>query len=278
VRVIVLKAPLVRVGAATENDERVDGAILHFELRLEPEGWIAHALAPIAIGGVALEPGSRRRVLAGDRVTVGSEELELAEPVDDSQLPTRELALREADRLVRERRGPVPALVVVEGPSAGARLELELDAKTYRVGRGHEVALRLEDDDVSREHVGVARNGATVHVWDLGSKAGVFLGPRRLAPDVRVVWPPTIMLRVGRSVLRVLAPAPEERSSKPADAAPVAPPAPPSTRGDAPMVTPPAGSAPIAHAKEPRANVFVIAAIVAVIAASIMALIWVFKS
>jgi hypothetical protein len=189
-RAVVLESPLVSLAPDAE-------------LRTTERGWCARSKRPITIGAVVLEPGRERIVIAGDCViTADGEELELVEASEPPDLATFQLALREVDRIVRERPSTVPCISVVEGRELGSRVELLEERRVYVIGRGGESSLSIADGDASREHCAVERRGEIVHVWDLGSKTGTFMGSQRIS-DVRVVWEPHTMLRIGKTVLRV---------------------------------------------------------------------------
>lgn len=83
-------------------------------------------------------------------------------------------------------------LQIVEGPEAGRAFELG-DAP-LEIGRGEEVGIRLEHDDLaSRRHVRLTAEAGDVAVEDLGSRNGTFVngdelhGPGRLAPGGRLL-------------------------------------------------------------------------------------------
>jgi two-component system cell cycle response regulator len=64
-------------------------------------------------------------------------------------------------------------LVVLAGVSAGEMFKLQ--APRTVVGRGTRVAVRLNDEGVSREHCAFVREGETISVVDLGSTNGTFV-------------------------------------------------------------------------------------------------------
>lgn len=72
----------------------------------------------------------------------------------------------------------VPELVVLGGPRAGRSYALPYG--DYLLGRGGRSRVRIDHDDVSREHarVEVGPDGVVVH--DLGSKNGVWVAGQRL--------------------------------------------------------------------------------------------------
>ena len=96
-------------------------------------------------------------------------------------------------------------LVVVDGPSRGARVRVE--GTTAKVGSADGCTLRLADRAVSRMHLELTMGASTIALRDLGSTNGTFIG------DVRVrdadVTPGTVV-RAGGSAFRI------DSSSEPA--------------------------------------------------------------
>jgi diguanylate cyclase (GGDEF)-like protein len=72
----------------------------------------------------------------------------------------------------KEQKRNLAYLVVLAGVSAGEMFKLQSD-KTI-VGRGPKVAVRLNDEGVSREHCQLVREGDKVVLEDLGSTNGTF--------------------------------------------------------------------------------------------------------
>jgi len=72
----------------------------------------------------------------------------------------------------KEQKRNLAYLVVLAGVSAGEMFKLQSD-KTI-VGRGPKVAVRLNDEGVSREHCQLVREGEKVILEDLGSTNGTF--------------------------------------------------------------------------------------------------------
>src|SRR3954451_21841190 len=73
----------------------------------------------------------------------------------------------------REQKRNLAYLVVLAGVSAGEMFKLQED-KTV-VGRGPTVAVRLNDEGVSREHCQSLREGEKIIAVDLGSTNGTFV-------------------------------------------------------------------------------------------------------
>ncbi len=162
------------------------------------------------VGGVRLSPRAPRVLKDGDLVRVGRVWLEMridqaAPPERDLPTATRDLALALVSQAMRALGDDTITKVrIVEGAGAGAAtglLALEEEGRPYLVGRGETCELLIDDPDGSREHVQLVRRGSVVLARDLGSKNGVWIGDTRLEPGRDVVWRPTMMLRVGHTVL-----------------------------------------------------------------------------
>lgn len=77
-------------------------------------------------------------------------------------------------------RGPL-SLVLVQVAGPGAPRSLPLGFGEHVIGREEGVAIRIEDDDVSRRHAKlVVTRGPTVSLVDLGSTNGTFVDGRRI--------------------------------------------------------------------------------------------------
>lgn len=106
---------------------------------------------------------------------------------------------------------PTPQLVVVSGRMRGAGFDIPPGRS--EIGRQAEVAIVLDDQDVSRRHAVLDRTGVRVVLADLGSTNGTWVNRRRLHPDDRrdgVELRDGDEVRVGSVTLRVsMAPAAE---------------------------------------------------------------------
>ena len=89
-------------------------------------------------------------------------------------------------------------LRVVGGPDAGR--SVPLDQGRHVVGRGSDVAIGLDDPDVSRRHAVVHVGAGAVTVADLGSSNGSRLDDTELT-DQPAEWPTGGILRLGGSAL-----------------------------------------------------------------------------
>ena len=98
-----------------------------------------------------------------------------------------------------KRRGSPTHVLVVEGSNAGERADLE--QAPILIGRGHDAAIRLDDDYVSTRHARIAASGDQWFVEDLGSTNGTYIG------SVRITQPTTLTLgtqvRIGKTILEL---------------------------------------------------------------------------
>lgn len=163
------------------------------------------------VGGVRLTPLAPRAIKSGDLVRVGRVWLEVlidqTPATRDLAAATRDLALALVSQAMRALGDDVVAKAcVVEGKDRGATLALDDEGRAYVIGRGDGCDLPLEEADASREHLQLVRRGTVVLVCDLDSKNGVFLGNARLHAGRDVAWKPSLMLRVGKTVLALQEP------------------------------------------------------------------------
>jgi pSer/pThr/pTyr-binding forkhead associated (FHA) protein len=257
------------------------------------------------VGSVRIASRTSRVVRSGDKVRVGRIWIEVRldqSPVTrDVAGATRELAfalVSQAMAVIGDDR--TPRVTVVEGRDQGARLALVEDGRVYVVGRAPHCDLPLDDADCSREHLDVVLRGGAAFVRDRGAKNGTYLGDAPAPEQREVPWRPTMMVRVGRTVLALDEPvaralaaieeAPDEATQDapppPPDPAPATAAPAPAVEGttDAPSV---AGIAPVdaieVVAKE-RAksgwsvtDLLVMAAAVSVLALSLAGLVWLLR-
>jgi hypothetical protein len=261
------------------------------------EGDDIEAIAPCHVGGVALSPGERRRLVPGVAIELGEGRLSIdtaegGPSADD--FTTRELALR----AVAEPKRLWPTVIVVQGKNAGAEVVLREEG-TFLVGRSTTSSLALEDVDVSREHLAIVRRGDAVLLRDLGSTRGTFLGHAKLDPQRKALWTPELMVKVGRTVLALVSPtwAPPPSHPKGATVAASATPShsparspspeheapalsvnfPPSSAGaiaEVPMAEPPPTAAPLEQRPSALDRAFVVA-MLTLVGLAVMGLVWV---
>ncbi len=186
------------------------------------------ALGPdCAIGDVPLDPGSRRLVMPGDEIQIGSvvvalegRDPSLTPPPPDAQI-TQPIPGAPGVAAKLE----APRVRVVEGTTFGDELVLSEEGREYVIGRGPKCDLVLDDREVSREHVKLKRKGYSIFVQDLSSTRGSWLGRAAVYTGATVEWARPRMLRVGATVLSLDLPESVRRSVPGAQAsAPMTPP------------------------------------------------------
>jgi pSer/pThr/pTyr-binding forkhead associated (FHA) protein len=264
------------------------------------------------VGPVRLSPQAPRVLRSGDLIRVGRIWLEVrieqAVASHSPQLATKEIALSLVAGALSAQGEPSAARVVVaEGPDAGRELSISEFERAHVIGRGSGADLALEDADCSRRHVEVFRRGDNLYVRELGSKNGAELGERKLEAGKDSVWPRAESLRIGANrlvyedplaeALSELERAADERmqdddsidpprgvedgesSAPPAEAEPGSPFLPPVTRKESPVV-----ARPTRRGSARRSGAFsgtdLLIALIAlgVLAASILGLVWLFRS
>ena len=196
------------------------------------------ALGPdCAIGDVPLDQGSRRLLMPGDEIQIGS--VVVALEGDDPSIGN-------------DGRSPQPILEgarvrVVEGSNFGDELLLKDEHREYVIGRGPSCDLVIEDREVSREHVKVVRRGYNIFVQDQSSTRGSWLGRSAVYTGATVEWARPRMMRLGATVLSLELPEAIRRAAPGAQpSAPMTPP--PRSRATLPLPTP---SAPAVHSLSP---------------------------
>ncbi len=106
------------------------------------------------------------------------------------------------------------ALHVIEGSDAGKTFVLDVDHPSRTlVGQSPACAIRLSDPQVSRRHVALEIAGDRLHVVDVGSTNGTFVGTIAIV-DVQLVGGE--ILRLGATSIRV-----EHRTAAPAPRPPI---------------------------------------------------------
>ena len=87
---------------------------------------------------------------------------------------------------------------VIEGPDLG--LAFPLTTRTILVGKSRDCAIVLTDRAVSKFHLGVALEGSSVRLKDLGSTNGTFIGKTRV---IESLVPAGTVVSVGRTRLHL---------------------------------------------------------------------------
>ncbi|HSO31165.1 MAG TPA: FHA domain-containing protein [Labilithrix sp.] len=212
------------------------------------------ALGPdCAIGDVPLDQGSRRLLMPGDEIQIGS--VVVALEGDDPSIAAAAEGRMAAPVLEGAR------VRVVEGSNFGDELLLKEEHREYTIGRGASCDLVIEDREVSREHVKVVRRGYNIFVQDQSSTRGSWLGRAAVYTGATVEWARPRMLRVGATVLSLELPEAIRRAAPGAQpSAPMTPPPRSRSRGmpqptpsapgvGSPILTPP--PAPVTYGAPP---------------------------
>jgi pSer/pThr/pTyr-binding forkhead associated (FHA) protein len=155
------------------------------------------------VGSVRLSAQSPRVLKSGDLVRIGrvwiEARIEHAMPTQNAPLATREIALAlVAEALAEGGEIALPKIRVVEGPGLGTELVVEAFDRAYVVGRGKSADLDIDDVDLSRRHVEIARKAEQIVVRDLGSKNGSSFDDRPLVANADTLWKQGAILRIGK--------------------------------------------------------------------------------
>ena len=226
----------IRIGGAPEDDVPIAGvspADLTV-LRLVDGEWTLRGTdrpEPVEVAGVPVEAGWLRALRTGDTLRIGANLLRFEVPGGTNAalaLPgnTKDVALALIAHVQQAYDDHAPRVRAVEGPSFRLALRLVDEGRLYIVGRDPQCEMALRDSDVSRKHVALRRSGNRVFVRDLGSKNCAQLGTTAIQGEVE--WAPHVSIRVGRTVLALIAPlehalAQVERSAAWQDALPPPP-------------------------------------------------------
>jgi pSer/pThr/pTyr-binding forkhead associated (FHA) protein len=244
------------------------------------------------VGAVRVAPRTSRIVRSGDRVRVGRIWLELrieAGPVTrDVAAATRDLAMSLVCRAMAAQGKELGARIrVVEGPDQGNSLVLAEENRAYVLGRDAKCDLPLSDENASREHAQILRRAHVVNVRDLGGKNGTWLGETPASATSEVAWRPTQMMRIGRTVLALEEPLGEFLASVEGAPDELLPPGEPQNPPGGDPAAAAVHSVPPAFETLPRrrkrspfsiTDWVVISAAIGVLALSLAALIWLFRS
>jgi hypothetical protein len=142
-----------------------------------------------------------------------------------------------------------PALVIMEGPLAGQRFEVEAELVVGREGEG----VKIDDAELSRRHAVLRVLGTGLEIEDLGSLNGTFVNGSRIESPTALSGGDVVKL--GTTSFEIEAPA--QSSATMVSSAPAAPAQPPPQprAPEPPPVAPPPAPAPAAAPSAPRADV-----------------------
>ena len=226
-RRIELGPAALTIGRAESCEIRVDVPGVDQEHAKISEVALIALGTDCAIGDVPLDQGSRRLLMPGDEIQIGS--VVLALEGDDPSLGTDGRAAQHVLEGARVR--------VVEGSNFGDELLLKEEHREYVIGRGGSCDLVIDDREVSREHVKIVRRAYNVFVQDQSSTRGSWLGRAAVYTGATVEWARPRMLRVGATVLSLELPEAIRRAAPGAQpSAPMTPP--PRSRGTLPLPVP----------------------------------------
>ena len=122
---------------------------------------------------------------------------------EQAQKQAQKQAQRQVAKARKPAKGTPREVVVVDGPDAGQRVPLDGAAAgtPLLIGRGPDVAVRLDDDYVSTRHARIGLSGDTWYVEDLGSTNGTYIGNQRLTQATAVQL--GTQVRIGKTTLEL---------------------------------------------------------------------------
>lgn len=197
------------LGAGPDSTIEIDAPNIrpkHATLTCRGGEWFLSGDEECSVGEVPLAEDSTRVVRIGDPIRVGDVLMELRQSTAEDRASGGGIE-DEADTEEFLRPPPWPTVRVTEGPSVGHVLALKEEGRVYVVGRGPKADLKVEDRNVSREHLEVVRKKEGIVVMDRTSTRGSWLGYTRLVPNRRARWDNRRMLKLGVTVLVVDEPA-----------------------------------------------------------------------
>ena len=106
---------------------------------------------------------------------------------------------RKRNKPSKPRRGEPTQVVVVDGGNKGEAVSL--DEAPLLIGRGSDVAIRLDDDYVSTRHARIASSGEQWFVEDLGSTNGTYVGSQRISQATAINL--GTQVRIGKTILEL---------------------------------------------------------------------------
>ena len=217
-RKVPLNGEPLTLGAGPDSAVEIDAPNVrkrHATLSCRGGEWFLSGDEDCSVGEVPLAEDSLRVVRIGDPIRVGDVLMELRQTAAEGS--------HDVDTEEVLRPPPWPTVRVTEGPSLGHVLGLKDEGRVYVIGRGPRADLKVDDRNVSREHLEVTRKKDGIVVMDRTSTRGSWLGYTRLVPQRRARWDNRRMLRLGVTVLVVDEPAERmaEFSMRAPQAAPV---------------------------------------------------------
>lgn len=188
----------VRIGRGRTADILLPHpAVSALHASLEPSG--AHytitdegSTNGVLVNGARISPNRPKSLRDGDRVELGgfTLRLELTPTVSGATTAheTAELARQLVRAVLSQGTTPVapPQLVFENGSREGERVTLPEPPCSWRIGRGIECELQLNDADASREHAELVRDLDGVLLRDLGAKNPAMINGR-VYPERRLM-------------------------------------------------------------------------------------------
>lgn len=136
------------------------------------------------VNGELLVRGRRKPLRDGDRLEIGAYTLSFHTGELVTQPITAERTAELARRLFRESQGtrPIasPRLIVLDGPTVGARLDIPPAPARLLVGQAEHCQLVLTDPAVAREHLEVVRDLDGIRVRPLEGSSGAEIEGERI--------------------------------------------------------------------------------------------------
>jgi pSer/pThr/pTyr-binding forkhead associated (FHA) protein len=200
------------IGRGAGSDVRLpDPSVSHRHASIRPHGADFVVVDESStngtfVGEVRVAPQTSRLIRSGDVLRLGriyiEVRIEQRAVTRDVAAATRDLALALVARaMAAAGEDRTPRVRVVEGPDQGVVLMLSEEDRGYVFGRAAGCDVALSDPDASRDHLAVVRRPGGVFVRDLGAKNGSWLGEMRVPPAQEALWRPSLMIRIGRTVL-----------------------------------------------------------------------------
>lgn len=199
--------PRVVIGRGSSCELRIPDASVsgrHASIRANGAQWSIvdeGSTNGTRLNGEKLSAQSPRRLESGDTVMLGRVEIVVkvgAAPTSSANA-TRELALQLVARSLGEA-AQSAAIVVREGPDAGARLELK-KGEPQTIGRDPRCGLRLTDAAVPPIALELTFDGARVRATVRDARGQLRLGDRALDERETIGWNEGALLFVGATTL-----------------------------------------------------------------------------
>ncbi len=144
----------------------------------------------------ALDPGEKRALASGDKVSLGGYELVFSMPGESAKTQMG-LSGRTAAISAPPTTSDAPAFLV------GPEMEWALHPGINSFGRKAENDISIVDPYVSGKHGIIELDGNSVYLMDIGSTNGTMLNEAKLAPNMRTAIGSDDVIRLGSLELRI---------------------------------------------------------------------------